>query len=279
MRTPEQVREHYEIEKELAAKLRNTSREERLGLYSTIYDELFRRVPHHPMLTRKVDPESRSREALLQVDMLKRFLKPEHTLLQIGPGDCEMAFELAKQIRTVYAVDVSEEITRSAATPDNFTLFLSDGTSIPVPPESVDIAYSNQLMEHLHPDDALEQVRNIFTALKPGALYICLTPNRIIGPHDVSKAFDRVATGLHLKEYTTSELIRIFKQVGFHHIQALYDATGKYPALPVQPVIALERVCRLLPAGLGARFSRHPRIATLLGVRLIARKQVARHEG
>jgi SAM-dependent methyltransferase len=272
MRTSEQIREHYQIEKELAAKLRNTSRQERLGLYSMIYDELFRRVPHHPMVTRKVDPESRKREAMLQVDMLTRFLKPEHTLLQIGPGDCEMAFQLSNLIKTVYAVDVSEEITHSETAPENFKLFLSDGTSVPVPPESVDVAYSNQLMEHLHPDDALEQVRNIFKTLKPGGIYICLTPNRIIGPHDVSKDFDSVATGLHLKEYTTAELMAIFKQVGFRTITALYDATGKLPPLPIQPVIVMERLCRQLPAGMGRRLSRNTRVATLLGVRLVARK-------
>lgn len=49
-RTRNQVREHYEIEKELAARLRNASREERRHLYSSLYDDLLRRIPHHPML-------------------------------------------------------------------------------------------------------------------------------------------------------------------------------------------------------------------------------------
>ena len=54
----------------------------------------------------------------------------------------------------VYAVEVSEEITGNLAFPRNVRLLLSDGTSIPVPDASVAVAYSNQLMEHLHPDDA-----------------------------------------------------------------------------------------------------------------------------
>ena len=105
-------------------------------------------------------------------------------------------------MRQVYALDVSAEITSRVSLPSNFKLILSDGTSVPLPPESVDVAYSNQLMEHLHPDDALEQLQGIWRALRPGGVYICLTPNRVNGPHDISQYFDSVATGFHLKEYT-----------------------------------------------------------------------------
>jgi predicted SAM-dependent methyltransferase len=38
--------------------------------------------------------------------------------------------------------------------------------------ESVDLAYSNQLMEHLHPDDASEQLANVYRALKPGGVTV-----------------------------------------------------------------------------------------------------------
>ena len=58
-RTPEQIREHYEIEKKLASQLRDATREERRSLYSSLYDELFRRVPSHPQLTDKAGPSQR----------------------------------------------------------------------------------------------------------------------------------------------------------------------------------------------------------------------------
>lgn len=53
---PEQIREYYEIEKELANRLRYASKQERRYLYSSLYDELYRRVPLHPQLTRKLSP-------------------------------------------------------------------------------------------------------------------------------------------------------------------------------------------------------------------------------
>ena len=49
-RTIEQLRGHYEIEKELANKLRKSTKEDRKKkkLYSTLYDKLYQRVPSHP---------------------------------------------------------------------------------------------------------------------------------------------------------------------------------------------------------------------------------------
>jgi len=92
----------------------------------------------------------------------------------------------AKVARQVYAVDVSVEAVGAIDPPENFSLIISDGVSVPVPGGSVDVAWSAQLMEHLHPDDAREQLGNIYRALKPGGVYICITPNRISGPHDIS---------------------------------------------------------------------------------------------
>jgi hypothetical protein len=42
MLTPDQRRAHYEIERELASRLRSAAKEERRTLYSSLYDELFR---------------------------------------------------------------------------------------------------------------------------------------------------------------------------------------------------------------------------------------------
>ena len=55
-RTPERVRAHYEIEMGLAASLRSANREDRKRLYGELYDELYRRVPDHPQLTRQHMP-------------------------------------------------------------------------------------------------------------------------------------------------------------------------------------------------------------------------------
>src|SRR4030095_14498191 len=91
-----QLWEHYEIEKQLAAKLRNASRTERRKLYSEAYDELFRRVPHHPQLARKVSSAERARNVQEQLGLLRRFLTPDSCFLEIGAGDCALSLHLAE---------------------------------------------------------------------------------------------------------------------------------------------------------------------------------------
>ncbi len=271
-RTPEQIKEHYEIEKQLASKLRNASKEERRFLYRALYDELYQRVPHHPQLAQKADPEARSEIASKQMKLLRHFLSPESTLMEIGPGDCCLSFEAARLVKKVYAVDVSEEITKSSRYPQNFELILSNGCSIPVPENTVNVAYSSELMEHLHPDDAHEQVGNVCKALAPGGVYICITPNRLYGPHDVSRYFDEVATGFHLREYTVTELAEIFQTIGFSKLRICISAKGFPFLLPVFPARWIEYLLAKLPYWLRRRIASWLPVRLLLGITLVATK-------
>jgi SAM-dependent methyltransferase len=271
-RTPDQIREHYEIEKQLAYRLRNSTREERQTLYTSLYDELFRRVHHHPQLTIKSSPEESARNVAYEIKYLQPFLKSDTTFLEIGPGDCALSFEVAKIVKTIYAIDVSEEITKNISRPPNFKLILSDGASISVPAGSVDVAYSNQLMEHLHPDDALKQLHNICDALVPGGIYMCVTPNRLNGPHDVSKYFDIVATGFHLKEYTVTELCQLFQTSGFSKMKVLVSFKNIRVFLPVLPVKICEKILSAFPYLLRKSLASSLPVAKLLGIRLVGIK-------
>ena len=214
-RSPEQLRQHYEVERELADRLRRSPAEERIGLYSVLYDELYRRVPLHPRLTRKTDLMLATQVVDESMMFLKRFLKPDSVYLEIGPGDCGLTLHVSKLVKKAYAVEVSKEATKHIHPPANMELIISDGKSIDVPEGTITIAYSNQVMEHIHPDDAVEQLQNISRAMAPGGAYICATPNRLSGPHDISQYFDEFATGMHMKEYTAGELERLFSDVGF----------------------------------------------------------------
>jgi SAM-dependent methyltransferase len=271
-RTMEQLRDDYEIEKELADKLRNASKQERHFLYSSLYDEFYRRVPRTPQLIRKASPIETKRAVSSQISLLKPFLGKKATFLEVGPGDCALSIELTQFVKQVYAVDVSDEITRGSTQPTNFHLILSDGSSIPIPPNSVDVVYSNQLMEHLHPDDAFEQLKNIYAALVPGGIYICVTPNRLSGPHDISKYFDKAAMGFHLKEYTTFELIDVFRKAGFSRLRVCIGGKGKYISLPTFPIVLYEKVLDKLPYSFRKTIVGILPFRLLLGIRLVGVK-------
>ena len=271
-RSFERVREHYSIEKELAARLRSATKEERRHLYSAVYDELFQRVPDHPQLTRKLDTALRRREVRERLQLLRRYLHREATYLEIGPGDCALAVEAARRVRTAFAVDVSREVASGVHLLKNLDLVITDGSSIPVPAGTVDIAYSDQLMEHLHPDDAVEQVRSIHDVLSPGGIYICITPNRWSGPHDISRYFDDEATGFHLREYTVAELATMFREAGFARVQVLVGSGGVHVPMAVRVVTALERGLQRLPRNVGRRLARQLPLRMILGAKVLARK-------
>lgn len=261
-------REQLEFERSWADRIRAAGKEERRELYSAAYDQLYKRFP----FIHVDSPDKRRRRLQKQLRFVSRFVGPQDVFLEVGPGRCDLSFAMAGLCRRVIGVDVSDEVTSRPDRPANFELHISDGTSVPVAPGSVDVAFSDQLMEHLHPDDALEQLRNLLAALKPGGLYLCVTPSRHTGPHDISRSFDDRATGLHLKEYSTGELAALMRQVGFRRVTAQIGAGGWFLPAPAAFVTALEAILDHLPRPLARRLARSAPMRPLLGVRIVARK-------
>jgi SAM-dependent methyltransferase len=271
IRSAADIEHHYRVELELAERLRAAPRAERLGLYGEVYDELYRRVPNHPQLTRKISEAERRAAVVDRISLLRRFIDPQTVFLEIGAGDGSLTLEVARHARKCYALDVSREILDGVHHARVETV-LSDGCSVPVPANSVTLAYSFQVMEHIHPDDALEQLRNLFAGLAPGGSYVCVTPNRLNGPHDVSKFYDPVARGFHLKEYTAGELEALFRAVGFRQVEAYARFRGRYIRMPLGLIKGFERVFGLLPYAIRRRIGRKPLIHNMLQVSLLATK-------
>jgi SAM-dependent methyltransferase len=238
-----------------------------------VYIELFRRVPFHPQLKRITDPSLVRGIVAEKCALLSRYLKPSTTFLELGAGDCALSIEVANRVRQVYALDVSDEITGHSAAPGNFKLVISDGTSIPVPDGSISVAYSYQLMEHIHPDDAVEQLTNIYRALAPGGVYICITPNRLTGPHDISHFFTEVASGFHLKEYTQGEVAQLFTSVGFSDVRLCTGVKGRFAEYPSAPSMVFETLFGVLPWRIRQRLGALPLVRHLLIAAIVGYKR------
>lgn len=268
----EQIKEHYEVEKRLAGELKRASKVDRKTMYTALYDELFKLVPHHPQLKRKTDPERQNLFVADQLQALGPFLRDDLVFVEVGPGDCALSFRICGFASMVYGVDVCNTISDQSQCPENFRLFISDGTAIPVPAATVDLVYSNQLMEHLHPDDALEQLQNIRDCLTPEGTYLCVTPNRLNGPHDISRHFADVAEGFHLKEYSVSELVAMFQAVGFRRVKIVLGAKGRFFVFPVFLSQMTEKLLGLLPVTWRRRLAGFPVIRNLIYPRMAATK-------
>jgi SAM-dependent methyltransferase len=269
-RSGSRLRAHYEIERDLAQRLKAAPAADRAAVYGEVYDELFRRVPDHPQLASQ-SSGLREQNIAHELAVLSRFVDHSDTILEIGAGDCLLSRHLARGARAVHAVDVSQEIAQSTENPPNLHVHVIDGVHMPVAPGSITLAYSNQLMEHLHPGDARAQLAEIATALVPGGRYVVITPNGLTGPWDISRLFSTTPTGFHLHEYTNAELTSLLHQAGFARVHAFVSVRQRVIVFPVGALIAAERLLRVLPGSVRRRLLQISAIAApLKTVRLVA---------
>ncbi|HKG37094.1 MAG TPA: class I SAM-dependent methyltransferase [Solirubrobacterales bacterium] len=268
--TPPERREHFEIERELAARLRNApSKQERRRLYGQVYRERSERIESHPLVRQAADPPARAEAVRPQAALLRRFVDGETRFCEVGAGDGAVALELAPLVRGSLALDVTDAL----ALPDDeglgFRFRVFDGVDIGLPEASVDVAYSHDVVEHLHPEDFADHARSIRRCLRPGGVYVCVTPNRLSGPHDVSAHFSDVPQGFHLREYTVTELAAALSAAGFRRVRAVLSARGRVlgPLLPAGLLAPVEAVLGALPGPLRRRLAR-----ALAAVKVVAEK-------
>ncbi|MDZ4286531.1 MAG: class I SAM-dependent methyltransferase [Prosthecobacter sp.] len=267
-RTEAQLRNHYLVEKSLADRLRASSREERIELFPKLYDELFARVLDHPRLQRRESEEESRRSVAARMAILRESLTPETVFMEIAPGDCRLACEVAKHAKTVYAADISDQRAPGLAAPSNFHMVVFDGLHLDVAPASVDIAFSYQFLEHLHPDDVGPHFDLVSRALKPGGLYILDTPHAYSGPHDISRYFSRTADAFHMHEWTYGEIRDLGRKHGFDRMSVFRFRRRWDTPLALMATLAAESALGSLPVALRWRLSQR----AFMGVTACLRK-------
>lgn len=238
-READRLRRHFQIECELADRLRRADKEQRKTLYREVYDELFRRVE----LTGNA--EAQSAQVGLLLTLLEPFLTGATTFLEIGAGSCELSLELARRLERVWAVDAVDPECENP--PAGFTFVPSDALDVGVPAGSADVAMSCHLVEHLHPDDLQDHLAEVLGKLKAGGAYVVITPNRLYGPHDISRNFSRIPLGFHLREYTHLELADEMRRAGLALVQVI-TRLGELPGSTGWGRVSLaERMLGALP--------------------------------
>jgi SAM-dependent methyltransferase len=232
-RTYEQVLNHYLVEKAIAEKLKSSNREERKLIYATMYDELFKKVPDHSRIIQRENEQQTQIANKEKLCMVHRFLQPSSIFVEFAPGDCRFAMEVAKYVKITYAIDISDQRGQNNALPDNFNLIIYDGYNLDtIKEKSVDIIFSDQFIEHLHPDDTRLHFELAFKILKPGGKYIFCTPHAFTGPRDISNFFSNRPECFHLKEWTYFELVKLLKELNFSQVRTFRMVKNIPLALP-----------------------------------------------
>lgn len=247
-RSYEQLLNHYQVERVLASKLKSARRQDRPEIYKHMYDELFSKVPDHPRLTRRRDATLSVLAIKEKRQLVNKYIDKSKIFVEWGPGDCKFAIDLCKDVNFVFGIDVADQIAKDEKIPDNFKLIVFDGYHLDIENNFADVVFSDQLIEHIPPDDAPLHFNAVKSILKPGGVYICRCPHRYAGPSDISKYFSDVAEGFHLKEYTYTELRDIVLGVcGFRKCFALYKRLGVVIRMPYSFFTATEYVFKFFP--------------------------------
>jgi len=264
------LRRHFAIERELANRLRTASDECRPSLYVEVYKELFRRVEMPG------NAQAQQAQVALLLQLVEPFLDDDSTFLEVGAGSCDLSIALAQQLPRVLAVDAVEPRIDLGLLPESFSFIPSMRLRGSIPPASVDVALSCHFVEHLHPHDLSGHLREVWDLLAEGGCYIIVTPNRIYGPHDISRHFSETAQGLHLCEYTHTDLVQHLLREGFSDVRVIRQV-GEVPRSGGLFVIGLvERIVDALPGGwrraLTARAPRQAPFRPLEQVKLVGFK-------
>lgn len=254
--TEQMILSHWELEKQLTQDLLLSTPQNRWEMFDRSYTRLYSDLE---WLNRSV---GESRPVVEENHDHEKWSTaigaPPLALYEIGSGKGELIMYLARKGFHCKATEVTRE--RGEKHLDEGVPNLSWGVSDGVHLErfesaaSYDIVISDQVLEHLHPDDIEAHLRGVHQILKPGGRYIFRTPHRFSGPHDVSRVFecDR-PLGMHLKEYTHREFMTALRRAGFKRAYYAFiparNAAGKrfVGRLYLRVLVSVEDLLSVVP--------------------------------
>ncbi|KZS62568.1 SAM-dependent methyltransferase [Mycobacterium ostraviense] len=215
--TEQMILAHWDLEKELTAELRQSNPEDRWDTFDHCYTRLYAELEWLNQFAGKADPQTPHEKFGRWLDLIGQ---PPKSIYEIGSGQGGLISYLAAGGYDCRGTEITCErgqqlIPESCA---NLSWGISDGVHLDAfePPESYDVVVSDQVIEHIHPDDLDNHLRSVRTILKTGGKYIFNTPHRYTGPHDISRVFKcGEAAGMHLKEYTCRELVEAAERAGY----------------------------------------------------------------
>lgn len=246
---------------------------ERRKMYADVYTRV------HPLL-RSSHPQPPVSESHRGMARLFRRELMGKSVLDVGCGTGELLFAIEASFPhgELCGMDVS-----TAHLPDSGSVrFIeADVTDFRLD-RTFDVVLSNQVLEHIAPEDVPQHLNAISRVLSDAGTAIMCLPNRFWGPSDVTRIVDNrycgltPAQGTHLNEGSYKELVPVLKRHGFIRIRTVFPLADRLPikSVRISPAMnmALENLVWL--RSFCNRIKRHGRPVFRNPVILIAQKGI-----
>jgi len=195
---------------------------------------------------------------------------PPRSVLDVGCSTGSLVVALISRGYNAYGIDLSTDLiararsilAKQTATAPDARFIAGDFLRYDFGASRFDFIYSNDVLEHIHPDEASDFLDKCFSLLRPSGSLCLVTPNRLTGPGDASilrLPRGSRSVGLHLREYSLNELRCLLTECGFCNVSSRLYCAGRgrkstktrefYTGLKV----AAEPLLALLPVAIRVR--------------------------
>ena len=212
------IASQFQLERILRKRILLSSQEDRAAIVEQAYKELFERFTDHSVFL--ATQEEAKRKGRLGSGLIIPLSKRGSNVLEVGCDRGDVLMALAERDRICTGIEISEHMLKLCNKLD-IKVFYGSADSLDFPSGSFDVVFSQEVLEHLHPEDVPMHIAEAFRVLRSNGILAVETPNRRTGPQDISRGSTRVAEGLHLKEWTVRELIQMFQKAGFVKVRGL----------------------------------------------------------
>ncbi|MEQ1742870.1 MAG: class I SAM-dependent methyltransferase [Candidatus Nitrotoga sp.] len=220
--TEKMILAHWTLEQRLTRELLESTPENRWETFERCYTTLYGELEWLNRLTGGTDTTSPAERYQHWADLIGSSPK---SVYEVGSGKAAMIGHLAQLGHQCTATEITRERgAKHVVEHLNLRWTQSDGIHLErfEQPGIYDFVLSDNVIEHMHPDDLIHHFEGACKILKPGGQYLMAVPHRWFGPCDISKVFKyEVASGMHLKEYTYRELRHALLYSGFREVAAV----------------------------------------------------------
>lgn len=209
---------HWDLERSLRAELLASTPQNRRDIFARCYERLYSQLPW-----------LHAGDAAPNIQGLQPWAtllgKPPSRVYEVGSGRGALARFLAEQGFECRGSEITDQRGERHVSPlKGLTWGETDGVHLDQfeSAGTYDAVISDQVLEHLHPDDLAAHFGGALAILKTGGRYLFRTPSSYAGPTDVSRVFESsTLQGMHLKEYTAIELRTAALSAGFSRVNAV----------------------------------------------------------